>query len=323
MADMKSPTTPSSAEPTFVGVDVFPRRWIVTGADVAIGRAAANDDDGDERWKSDVNDILRDEEDGLVLRDDSLDALEMSGQEMCRLLRFLPDRNDPECLSGAGSGMEAWSLDADAALLLLLLCHIHGHLPDVKLDLKLFLRRMLEANPLTDCWNESWSVPKGAMSLRSIADEPLMMVGTEEGDTEAGDLCRKWRRILGKGAGDDERMCEGGEWGNGVGGTDPDLYATGGRTSSRDSAVDVSLVTSLESMPRLGRRFRRGGLDWLNERQRSRFEAPFGSTESIAFLRVCSFHQKIDSGHNFKKTFHKDDTENRFKSHKLESQGTT
>jgi hypothetical protein len=49
---------------------------------------------GDVRWNKDDKDILN--EDGLVLRDDSLEALEMSGQEMCRLLRLRQLSNEPE-----------------------------------------------------------------------------------------------------------------------------------------------------------------------------------------------------------------------------------
>ena len=50
--------------------------------------------DGDEcvLWKRDVNDDLKDV--GLVLLEDSDDALDMSGQEICRFLLFLPERRE-------------------------------------------------------------------------------------------------------------------------------------------------------------------------------------------------------------------------------------
>jgi hypothetical protein len=83
-----------------------------------------------------------------VLRDDSLDALEMSGHDMCRLLRFRPLNNDPEYLRGAGSEIVAGSLFGNP---LPVLCHIHGHLLDENPDLKLFRRIRLFAKPLTDC----------------------------------------------------------------------------------------------------------------------------------------------------------------------------
>ena len=173
---------------------------------------------------------MSDDDDGLVLRDDSLDALEMSGHEMWRLFRFRPDKKDPEYFSGAGSGIGTGSFAAVPELeVLLFLCHIQGHLLDEKFDLKLFLLRRLLAKPLTDCWKESdcCKVPNGAISLRSMADEPRMMAGADDGESEAVDFCRKCRRIRGSAAGDEEAddsgLDVGGEWGRGVGGTDPDL----------------------------------------------------------------------------------------------------
>ena len=50
--------------------------------------------DGDEcvLWKRDVNEDLNDV--GLVLLEDSDDALDISGQEICRFLLFLPERRE-------------------------------------------------------------------------------------------------------------------------------------------------------------------------------------------------------------------------------------
>ena len=63
-----------------------------------LGLVVAEDDvvmvDGDEcvLWKRDVNDDLNDV--GLVLLEDSDDALDISGQEICRFLLFLPERRE-------------------------------------------------------------------------------------------------------------------------------------------------------------------------------------------------------------------------------------
>ena len=50
--------------------------------------------DGDEcvLWKRDVNEDLNDV--GLVLLEDSDDALDISGQEMCLFLLFLPESSE-------------------------------------------------------------------------------------------------------------------------------------------------------------------------------------------------------------------------------------
>ena len=63
-----------------------------------LGLVDAEDDvvmvDGDEcvLWKRDVNEDLNDV--GLVLLEDSDDALDISGQEICRFLLFLPERRE-------------------------------------------------------------------------------------------------------------------------------------------------------------------------------------------------------------------------------------
>ncbi len=61
------------------------------------------------------------------------------------------------------------------------------------------------------------------MSLRSMADEPRMIVGAEDGETESVVFCRKCRRIRGKGAGDEDEACvDTGELGvDNTGGTEP------------------------------------------------------------------------------------------------------
>jgi hypothetical protein len=253
-------------------VDVFACRRIVTGADLG-GR----DDDGDDRWKSDVSDILSDDDDGLVLRDDSLEALEMSGQEMWRLFRFRPPRKEQECLRGVGSGTGGGSLPAAAEDPPLLRCHIHGHLLEENPALMLFLRRRLDANPFADD-SACCTQPNGASSLRSKAEEPRVMVGETE---DAVDFCRKCRRILGRGAGDrdDDRTwaTDGGEGGSGTGGTDPERKAGPRRSSSESRVAGTSS---------LGRRLRRGGrteADWLKERPRSRFGSDLDPRNSIVF----------------------------------------
>ena len=62
--------------------------------------------------------------------------------------------------------------------------------------------------------------PNGAISLRSIAEDPRIIDGADEGDTDSVDFCRKWRRIRGNCAGDEK---DEGVLIDGVGGTEPDL----------------------------------------------------------------------------------------------------
>lgn len=103
---------------------------------------------GEDLWNSEVRETFRDE-DGLVLLDESLEALEMSGHDICRPLCLR--RNDPEYFGSERGAVELVELldSFDAAVLAaLVLYHVQGHLFVENPVLKL-LRRFIPS-PLPD-----------------------------------------------------------------------------------------------------------------------------------------------------------------------------